>query len=309
MEVGIHHLKRYFGKVKAVDDITFSFTGGQIFGFIGPNGSGKTSTMRILATLDEPTGGDATIDGVSVVEFPEQAHRMLGYVPDNLPEHRDICVHDYLDFFARAYRIKGAKRKKVVEEIEEFTNLTKIREKMLNALSKGMKNRVTVARALIHDPPVLIMDEPASGLDPRARIELRELLKALAEQGKAVLISSHILTELAEICNGAVIIEKGRILAAGTLDEIMATARSAYTIVLRTLDRFEELYKTLLETPSVDEARIVDKNIEIDMSVNEEQISGLLAELIRMKFPIVEFRHQKAGLEQLFMKVTQGEVQ
>lgn len=177
MRVSVTHLKKYYGRTKAVDDISFSFTTGQIFGFVGPNGAGKTTTMRVLATLDEPTSGNAYIDGVSVLEYPEKARRMVGYVPDNLPTHRDMSVHEYLDFFGRAYGLKGNHRQQVIERIEEFTNLTGIREKFLVALSKGMKQRVSVARALLHDPPVLIMDEPAAGLDPRARIELRELLR------------------------------------------------------------------------------------------------------------------------------------
>src|ERR1041384_1103363 len=225
MRVDVVHLRKRYGSTKAVNDISFTFGAGEIYGFVGPNGAGKSTTRRILATLDEPTAGDARIDGISVVEEPEKAHRLVGYVPDLLPEHRDISVHEYLDFFARAYGIRGQKRKKVVEEIESFTNLLGIREKHVNALSKGMKNRVSVARALVHDPPVLIMDEPASGLDPRARIELRELLKVLAGQGKAILISSHILTELAEICDAAVFIEQGRLLRYGAIDELLS-ARS-----------------------------------------------------------------------------------
>jgi ABC-2 type transport system ATP-binding protein len=217
MEVSVVNLRKEYGNTRAVNGITFGFGSGQIFGFIGPNGAGKSTTMRVLATLEEPTSGTATVGGVSVVEEPEKAHRLIGYVPDNLPSHRDVTVHEYLDFFARSYGIRGERRRKTVEGVEEFTNLTGIRDKTLHALSKGMKNRVSIGRALVHDPPVLLMDEPAAGLDPRARIELRELLKALAAQGKAVLISSHILSELAEICTGAVIIERGRILRAGTL--------------------------------------------------------------------------------------------
>lgn len=309
MQINIIDLHRYFGSVKAVDGITFSFSSGQVFGFVGPNGAGKSSTMRILATLDEPTYGDATLDGISVVDYPEKAHRLVGYVPDNLPTHRDINVHEYLDFFARAYGIKGKRRKQVVEEIEEFCNLVGIREKFLNALSKGMKNRVSVARALVHDPPVLVMDEPAAGLDPRARIELRELLRALAVQGKAILISSHILTELAEICNGAVIIERGKILCAGTLDDIMEQAGGSRLIIIRPLERLQELYKYLLETPYVDEVQIEDEKIELKLTGSEETVVELLADLVRAKFPIIEFRQQKAGLEQIFMSVTRGEVQ
>ena len=207
MDVRIVNLKRYFGKTRAVDDISFEFTSGNVFGFVGPNGAGKTTTMRILATLDDPTEGNAYVNGVSLVDDPEKARRYVGFMPDTLPAHRDMTVHEYLDFFARAYDLRGAKRRTVVESIERFTNLEGIRDKFLLALSKGMKQRVSLARSIIHDPPVLILDEPAAGLDPRARVELRELLRVLADRGKAILISSHILTELAEICNGAVIIE------------------------------------------------------------------------------------------------------
>src|SRR5262249_36471724 len=198
MKIEVVNLKKHFGVTRAVDDVSFAFSSGEVVGFVGPNGAGKTTTMRILATLDEPTAGDALIDGVSVVEEPERARHLIGYVPDSLPAHRDISVHEYLDFFARAYGLKGAHRAKVVESVEEFTNLAGIRDKMLNALSKGMKQRVSLARALLHDPPTLIMDEPAAGLDPRARIELRELIRALSSQGKAILISSHILTRSEE---------------------------------------------------------------------------------------------------------------
>ena len=199
MQVNIIHLRKDFGATRAVDDISFSFSSGEIVGFVGPNGAGKTTTMKILATLDEPTDGDAKIDDISIVEMPEKARRLIGYVPDALPMHRDISVHEYLDFFARAYGLAGTQRTQVVENIEEFTNLTGIREKTLHALSKGMKQRVSLARALLHDPPVLVMDEPAAGLDPRGRVELRELLRVLSGQGKAILISSHILTELSEL--------------------------------------------------------------------------------------------------------------
>jgi ABC-2 type transport system ATP-binding protein len=308
MKVDIVRLKKYFGKTKAVNDISFSFSSGQIFGFVGPNGSGKTTTMRILATLDEPTSGAAFVDGISVVDEPEKTHRLIGYVPDNLPAHRDISVHEYLDFFARAYGLRGDKRREVVEGVEEFTNLLGIREKHVNALSKGMKNRVSVARALVHDPPVLIMDEPAAGLDPRARIELRELLKVLAGQGKAILISSHILTELAEICDGAVIIERGKVLRAGILEEILAQDVPHRTIVIRTMDRPDELHKHVLQIPNIEAARLVDHTLEADLLGTEETCCELLAGLVQQGFRIVEFHQRRADLEQIFMNVTKGEV-
>jgi ABC-2 type transport system ATP-binding protein len=309
MYVQIQNLKKHYGTTRAVNDISFSFQSGQIFGFVGPNGAGKSTTMRILATLDEPTSGDALIDGVSVVEEPEKSHRLVGYVPDALPEHRDISVHEYLDFFARAYGIRGERRRKVVEEIEEFTNLLGIREKHVNALSKGMKNRVSVARALVHDPPVLIMDEPASGLDPRARIELRELLKVLAAQGKAVLISSHILTELAEICNGAVFIERGKILRAGTLDQLLKEDTLHRTVIIRPLERLDDLRKHLLVQPNVEEVRGLDQTLEVEVAGDEEDCCQLLADLIGEGYRIIEFRPRRADLEQIFMNVTRGDVQ
>jgi ABC-2 type transport system ATP-binding protein len=309
MRISVQHLKKYYGGTRAVDDVSFTFSAGQIFGFVGPNGAGKSTTMRVIATLDEPTSGDVSLDGISVVEEPEKAHRLVGYVPDALPAHRDISVHEYLDFFARAYQIRGAARRKVVESIEEFTNLTGIRDKHLNALSKGMKNRVSVARALVHDPQVLVMDEPAAGLDPRARIELRELLKVLSGQGKAILISSHILTELAEICIGAVIIERGKILRAGTLEQILEEDVPHRTVVVRPLDRLEELHKHLLLLPNVEAVRPVDRSLEVDFAGSEDECCDLLGDLVRKGYRIVEFASKQADLEQIFMNVTRGDVQ
>ena len=309
MQINIVNLKKYFGTTRAVDDISFTFSSGQIFGFVGPNGAGKTTTMRILATLDEPTSGDAKIDDVSLVETPEQARRLIGYVPDALPTHRDISVHDYLDFFARAYGMIGAQRRQVVESIEGFTNLTGIREKTLHALSKGMKQRVSLARALLHDPPVLVMDEPAAGLDPRARVELRELLRILSGQGKAILISSHILTELSEICDGAVIIEQGQIVTAGTLKEIASPDVEQHTVVIRPLNRQNDLHKAMLLMPNVAAVNQLGNEIEAQITGSEETCSQLLANLIQDGYRIVEFKQRGGDLESVFMNVTKGEVQ
>ena len=308
MQVNILNLRKDFGATRAVDDISFSFSSGQIIGFVGPNGAGKTTTMRILATLDEPTSGDTKIDGVSIVEVPEQARRLVGYVPDALPMHRDISVHEYLDFFARAYGLAGRQRRQAIENIEEFTNLIGIRERTLYALSKGMKQRVSLARALLHDPPVLVMDEPAAGLDPRARIELRELLRILSDQGKAILISSHILTELSEICDSAVIIEQGRIITAGTLQEIAKSDVEQHTVLIRSLDRQDDLYKVLLLTPNVATVNHVGNEIEARITGSEETCSDLLTNLVREGYRIAEFKQQGSDLESVFMNVTQEEV-
>jgi ABC-2 type transport system ATP-binding protein len=309
MDVRIVDLKRHFGKTKAVDNISFQFSAGNVFGFVGPNGAGKTTTMRIMATLDDPTDGNIYINGVSLVDDPEKARRFVGFMPDSLPAHRDITVHEYLDFFARAYDLRGAKRLAVVDSVEQFTNLSGIRDKFLLALSKGMKQRVSLARAIIHDPPVLVLDEPAAGLDPRARVELRELLRVLADQGKAILISSHILTELAEICNGAVIIEQGRILRAGPMKDIIAGESPQRIIVIRAAGGPEPLHKELLQMPVVKESRVISDEVEISVDGGDETHSDILSHLIGKGFRIIDFRQRQMDLEDVFMTVTKGELQ
>ncbi|MFW6171179.1 MAG: ATP-binding cassette domain-containing protein [Planctomycetota bacterium] len=309
MDVRIVNLKRHFGKTKAVDGISFEFSSGNVFGFVGPNGAGKTTTMRILATLDEPTGGNAYLNGVSVIEEPHKARRYVGYMADSFPAHRDITVHEYLDFFARAYDLRGAQRRAVVEQVEEFTSLTGLRDKFLRALSKGMKQRVSLARAVIHDPPVLVLDEPAAGLDPRARVELRELLRVLADHGKAILISSHILTELAEICNGAVIIEQGKILRAGSMDQIVSGESKVRKLVIRAADGPERLHREVLQVPTVQEARIVGDAVEVLVDGDEDAHSDILTHLVGKKLRILDFRQHQADLEDVFMTMTKGEVQ
>ena len=211
MKLEVKNLVRRFGRTLAVDGLSFEVGDGEILGFVGPNGSGKTTTMNIIATLDEPTSGDVLVDGWSVVQYPERARRVIGFMPDYLPNQGDITAHEYIDFFARAYGFKGAELERRVKEIEDFVDVAPIRDKVLSALSRGMKQRVSLARALVPDPKLLIMDEPANGLDPRARIEFRGYAKKIAASGKAVLISSHILADLNEICTGCLVIEKGRL--------------------------------------------------------------------------------------------------
>ena len=313
MKVQVHNLRKTFGKNVAVDNISFSFDSGHIFGFVGPNGAGKTTTMRIIATLEDPTEGDVLLNGYSIMQEPELARRTVGYVPDDLPAHADVTVHEYLDFYARAYGLRGAKRTRAVAAIEEFTNVTGILEKHLKALSKGMKQRVSLGRALVYDPDVLVLDEPAAGLDPRARVELRELLTLLSERGKAILISSHILTELTEICNGVVIIERGKILETGTIDEVLHKSAVKQTIAVRLLDQNQPqnpaLLRQLLEIPRVTNAREVATEIHFDLEGDEAAAGEVLGQLVAKGFKVVEFRHTKADLEDIFMKVTKGGVQ
>lgn len=319
MEIKVRNLTRSFGATKAVDDISFDFASGNVFGFIGPNGAGKTTTIKIMTTLDDPDGGDVFYDGVSVVNYPEEVRRLVGYMPDSLPDFRDIQVWEYLDFFARGFGLRGKARTRALSEIEEFTNLGGIRRKYLSGLSKGMKQRVSLARSLIHNPGVLIMDEPAAGLDPRARLELRSLLRILSGQGKAILLSSHILSELQDICDGAIIIEKGRLLSAGTLPQLMAKASGvaagtaeaapAVTLVIQCA-KTEEARLKLLEHPAVKEVMIRGEGeLQAFLEGGDEVVPPVMATLFAAGLPVMGFARKSMGLEELFMKITTGEVQ
>ena len=316
MLVEIRNLVRYFPHTRAVNNISFSFDKGQIFGFVGPNGAGKTTTMRILATLDQPQYGDCFVDGYSVTQYPEKVRKLVGFMPDSLPMHNDISVWEYIDFYARAYNIKNPTRDRIVNEVMDFTDLHVIADKTLNALSKGMKQRVSLARALVHEPKVLILDEPANGLDPRARVQMRELFKALAENGMAILISSHILTELGEICDGVVFIEQGRLLDAGTISEISQrrakASISAEIRLIRTEDlelQLNQLSFRLLEIQGVSNPVVTGDHIELIMEDGEATAVALLRQLINDGFPIVDFRMKNNQLEDLFMTITNGNVQ
>ncbi len=309
MILHVKGLKKVFGLLNAVDDLSFNLKGGDIVGFVGPNGAGKTTTLRMISTLDEPTSGDILIEDESIIEKPELARKLIGFVPDSLPVHQDMSVHEYLDFFARAYAIPLRQRSEMIDDLEEFTGLLEYRERLLSALSKGMKQRVSIARALIHDPKFLLMDEPAAGLDPRARIQLRELLKELAKQGKGILISSHILSELSEICNSAVFIERGKLLKFGSMDEITTHTTSVRKLLIRPIGQAEELIKFLLIYPGVENALLNGKNIEIDYSGKDEDATDLLCLLVKKEFRIVEFRFKQQNLESVFMDITKGEVQ
>ena len=306
LRVEVRDLSRHFGQTKAVDGVSFAFTSGQVYGFVGPNGAGKTTTMRIMATMDEPTDGDVVIDSVSVREYPEEARRVVGFVPDSLPAHGTTTVHEYLDFFARAYGLKGAALKRAVEGVKEFAGLTAIQDKVLKHLSKGMKQRVSLGRAMVHDPKVLLMDEPAAGLDPRARIELRELITALAEMGKAILVSSHILSELAEMCHGVVIIDEGRILENGMLADIAVRSTPTQTIAICSAGPPERLRADCEALPHVLQATMAGKEVHVVVDDTQDARATLLRSLIERGQRVTEFRGINAGLEDIFMRVTRG---
>ncbi|MEK7414559.1 MAG: ABC transporter ATP-binding protein, partial [Planctomycetota bacterium] len=229
--VEVRQLYRRFGigsgVVDAVRDVSFSFEASDIMGFIGPNGAGKSTTMRILATLDLPSSGDCVVNGMSTVDDADRVRRQIGFMPDHFEPFPDATVAEYVDFFARAYGLNGKPRVAAVESVMSFCQLDGIAQKPATSLSKGMKQRLSLARCLVHDPQVLILDEPSAGLDPRARIEFRDLLRALARQGKGILISSHILAELEELCTAVAIIERGRLVAAGSVAQVRSAAMQA----------------------------------------------------------------------------------
>jgi ABC-2 type transport system ATP-binding protein len=325
----VKNLSRHYGTLKAVDDVSFTVDAGTILGFIGPNGAGKSTTMRILATLDVPTAGDVLLEGRSAIDHPDKARPLIGYMPDRYGTYDDMTVLEFLDFFARAYRLKGQERENRVASVMDFTGLFPLKDKLTSELSKGMKQRVALGRTLLHDPKLLILDEPADGLDPRARIELRELLKALAAQGKAVLISSHILTELSEICDSCAIIEQGKLLATGPVHEILSrTTGSAVSseLVMRvwkgtegvdaSLARAERL---LLEQPLVAAVNIEGQAVRVRIELPagappaagwvEETSARLLRALITADIPVSSLQARELDLEDAFMNVTKGKVQ
>ena len=307
--IELRNLHRYFGETRAVQDMSFEVYAGEVFGYIGPNGAGKTTSMRILATLDEPTAGDAFVDGFSVVEDPDRVRRRLGFMPDYFGTYQNVNVLEYLDFFARAYGLHAEERKRSIDSVMEFTLLDKLKHKPINGLSKGMKQRLCLGRTMIHNPSVLILDEPAAGLDPRARIELREMISQLAELGKAVLISSHILTELAEICDKVGIIEQGRLLAVGTVDEISNRTETTSSVRIRTLDDSAKLAAWLNNRSDISDVKLIENLITLNHDGDESQQATLLRELIEARFSIIEFASKTKSLEDVFLHVTEGRVQ
>jgi len=305
----IDGLVRHFDKLRAVDNISFSVKRGQVFGFIGPNGAGKTTTMRILATLDLPQEGDVRVAGVSVIEEPEMARKLTGFMPDYAGVYSTTTVEEYLDFFARSNGLRGDARRSAVEGVIEFMGIGELRERHVERLSKGLKQRVALGRAIIHDPQLLVLDEPAANLDPRARIEFRTLIRELAADGKTVLLSSHILTELSEICDAVAVIEKGKILATGTVEEIMTGLREHRVLSVRLRGDRETAMKFLLEQPGV--ARVIDANdrIQLEFTGDDTAQVALLGKLVGAGFPVLEFNVEGAGLEDVFMRITAGKVQ
>jgi ABC-2 type transport system ATP-binding protein len=317
--VEVKTLNRRFGAMHAVRDVSFSFDRGQIYGFIGPNGAGKSTTMRILATLDIPSSGDCTVNGLSTVDDADEVRRLIGYMPDSYGAYPNMTVSEYLDFFARAYRLRSEERRRAVADVVEFCQLGELREKAITTLSKGMKQRLCLGRCLVHDPQLLILDEPSAGLDPRARIEFRELLRLLAKQGKAIFISSHILAELEELCDGVAIIEQGRMVASGNVGDIKAQATQArdatakpdqaFMLELRLSEDHPRLREVLAEQPELARVEVAGLTVNVQCSGGNAAQAAVLRRLIAAGLPIYHCAGRSENLEDLFMHITKGKVQ
>lgn len=309
-------LTKQYGRLFALKGLNLSLSEGDLFGFIGPNGSGKTTTMKILATLLQPTWGEAYICGLSIYTRPKEIRRQIGFMPDFFGVYDDMKVIEYLEFFASAYRIRGAARKKVCDEVLELVDLGYKREALVTSLSRGMTQRLGLARVLLHDPAVLLLDEPASGLDPRARIEMRELLKRLGQRGKTIMVSSHILPELADICNKVGIIERGDLLVNAEVSEVMKKVRDRPVLVVELLDPSagtpgrpaDDALKFLSDQPEVESADLKKGQITVTVKkgVTLDAYAELLPRLIAEGFRVRSFREEEINLETAFMALTKG---
>ena len=299
-------LTKVYGSLHAINNLSLELAEGDLFGFIGPNGSGKTTTMRILATLLQPTWGEASVCGHSIYTHPKEIRRLIGYMPDFFGVYDDMKVIEYLEFFAAAYRIKGSARRKVCNEMLDLVDLGYKRDALVTSLSRGMTQRLGLARVLLHDPQVLLLDEPASGLDPRARIEIRGLLKELRKMGKTIMVSSHILPELADICNKVGIIERGELLINANVADVMKQVRERTLLIVGVLGDPEPAARLLEQSPLVEGVAIHDGRIRVTLRENATDYSDLPMLLIDAGFKLMLFREEEINLETAFMALTKG---
>ena len=305
----VRSLCRRFGDLRAVNALSFDMEPGRVYGFIGPNGAGKTTTMRILATLDLPDAGDALLEGLSVLEQPREVRRRVGFMSDQFTPYTNLTAGQFLDFFARAYGLRGRERVERVTSLAAFCGLETFLDRPASRLSKGMGQRLHLAKTLLHDPALMILDEPTSGLDPRARIEFRELVRELAARGKSVLISSHILAELAEICDAVIVIERGQRVAFGDIREVGKGLHEHLRVSLRVLRDGAAAERFLLTQPQVEAVSRHDGRLSFDFHGDEEALSGLVGRAAGAGLGLVEVRLLESGLEEIFLRTTRGELQ
>ncbi|CAN5220153.1 ABC transporter ATP-binding protein [soil metagenome] len=302
------NLTKRYGEFVALENLSMTVDKGQILGFIGPNGAGKTTTIKILVGLAKPTSGSASIAGSDCEKDARKIKRLVGYMPDTFGSYDNMRVREYLDFFGAAFGIARKPRIQRIEEVLETTGATYMRDKYVESLSHGMKQRVAVARTLLHDPPVLILDEPANGLDPQARIEMRELLLRLAEMGKTLLVTSHILPELSRICNRVAIVTKGRLRAFGTLSDITRSIRQVRTVevLLARVDQLDQAAKVIgscIEPGMEITSSPAESTVRFQSGKREEDLAGVLTALVSANVAITQFREVQTDLEDAFMTV------
>ena len=299
-------LTKKYGDLVAVNEINLNLKEGDVFGFIGPNGSGKTTTMRMIATLLNPDYGEAYVCGKSIYTHPQEIRRLVGYMPDFFGVYDDMTVIEYLEFFAATYRIDGPARRKVCEEKLELVDLSFKRDAYASQLSRGQTQRLGLARTLLHEPQVLLLDEPASGLDPRARIEIRGLLKRLGETNKTIVVSSHILPELADVCTRVGMIEKGNLIVDDYVKEVMRKARETITLDIRVTTDAEGAAKLLEQQDSVASITMIGETIRAYLDRETLDYSTLPTMLIEAGYRIQMFREEDVNLETAFMELTKG---
>ncbi|MBT5926695.1 MAG: ABC transporter ATP-binding protein [Verrucomicrobia bacterium] len=302
-------LTRHYGDMTALSMLDLTVNRGDLFGFIGSNGAGKTTTLRILATFLKPSSGQARVLGKNVVTEADAVRHIIGYMPDFFGVYKDMEVTEYLDFFGACYRIPSKQREKTVSDVLELVGLSEKKGALIGALSRGMQQRIGLARVLIHDPELLLLDEPASGLDPRARVEMMAILQELQRMGKTIIISSHILSELQSLCNRVAIIERGKLIYSGPVQGVknqMETSLIVWVKVGTDPDKAIGFLKTRSE---VSEAEIVEDNIRITMASHDADVSVIAETLVKNGIPIHGLKEEELGLEEVFMRMTRGETQ
>jgi ABC-2 type transport system ATP-binding protein len=295
-----------YGDFRAVEALNLKIDAGEMFGFIGPNGAGKSTTIRFLATLLKASRGEGMVNGYSVTQNPMAVRQSVGYMPDNFGVYDGMKVWEFLDFFAVAYKIGKGKRKQVINDVLELLDLGHKRDDYVNGLSRGMKQRLCMAKTLVHDPPVLILDEPTSGLDPRARIEVKALFKELKRMGKTILISSHILSELADCCTSIGIIERGQLLMHGPIDDVYRRIRGNRTVEVRFVNGMDVGLSVIRSSPHVRNVAIDVNSCVVELEANDDQVNELLQQLIYNKCGVRSFSEKDPSLEDVFMMVTKG---
>jgi ABC-2 type transport system ATP-binding protein len=307
--IEVKNLHKKFGDLRAVDGVSFSVPKGQVVGFVGANGAGKTTTMRILATLEYPTWGLASVLGFDVVNHPSKVRRLLGWMPDSFGTYNHMTVVEYLDFYARALGYRGAERVERIAEVMAFTDLGPLADRLTNKLSKGMGQRLCLGRSLIHDPEVLIMDEPAAGLDPKARVELKHLIRILAEEGKTILISSHILSELGEMCDSLLFINDGRIVHHGSAETLKKGKDNTTILSVQVAGDPRKLHEWLVMSPQAElvEEQKAGARIKV-ASQDADDIADVLKRLVTAGVPVTDFHQEERNLEDAFIDIL-GELQ